>query len=167
MLKKDAIYVATCKSGVCIKVCGRGTFINSVQLRTLLNKLWESGFRKFIFDLSECEIMDSTFVGILAGFALKVARSKAGGEDCLAGFYRANEEVQKLITNLGVDKVFHNVDIKMENTAEFVASEESPLVRSELARACYEAHKILTEINPANSELFKDVIEFLEGYIKK
>ena len=50
-----------------IKITGRASFNSSVDFKTLINGLSQRGFCRFVLDLSDCPLMDSTFLGVLAG----------------------------------------------------------------------------------------------------
>src|SRR3989442_12576041 len=63
---------------VCVRIAGRATFHVSVNFKTLLTTLWQQGKPRFILELSECQLMDSTFLGILAGLGLKFDTEKNG-----------------------------------------------------------------------------------------
>ena len=71
--------VMACKDFVCVKIVGRANFTYGPDFKTLLTELVRKGCDHFIIDLSECVLMDSTFLGILAGFGLKL--NKAGAPD--------------------------------------------------------------------------------------
>lgn len=55
----------------CIRIKGRANFSSSIDFKALLNELRQKGYAYFVLDLSECALMDSTFLGVLAGFGLK------------------------------------------------------------------------------------------------
>src|SRR5262245_63563986 len=63
---------------VCVKITGRANFTSSVDFKTLINSLRDRGYARFVLDLSECVLMDSTFLGVLAaiGLAFDNARSE-------------------------------------------------------------------------------------------
>ena len=61
----------------CVKIAGRANFHASVNFKTLLNELQHQGYPYLVLELSECALMDSTFLGVLAGFGLK-ANAPAG-----------------------------------------------------------------------------------------
>ena len=64
----------------CIKISGRANFTSSIDFRTLITELRQKGYTFFVLDLSECALMDSTFLGVLAGFGLKMSGAgKDGG----------------------------------------------------------------------------------------
>src|SRR5450631_2319235 len=57
---------------VWIRVEGRGSFQNSPALKEFSRKLIDEGRRKFVVDLKSCLAMDSTFMGTLAGLAIRL-----------------------------------------------------------------------------------------------
>ena len=71
--------VLACKNFACVKIVGRANFTYGPDFKTLLAELVQKGYSRFIIDLSECVLMDSTFLGILAGFGLKM--NQAGAPD--------------------------------------------------------------------------------------
>ncbi|MGA7837895.1 MAG: STAS domain-containing protein [Ignavibacteriaceae bacterium] len=56
----------------------RATYKEAEMLRNILNDDIERGFQKIIIDLTQCEFIDSTFIGVLVVTLKKVA--KIGGE---------------------------------------------------------------------------------------
>src|SRR6187399_3323713 len=52
-----------------MRVEGKGSFQNSVQVKRCFQKMIEGGKRHFVVDLERCPIMDSTFLGTLTGAA--------------------------------------------------------------------------------------------------
>src|SRR5947209_12449326 len=65
----------------CIKIVGRANFTSSVDFKTLVQELTQKGYHYFILDLAECVLMDSTFLGVLTGFGLKLNPSISKCED--------------------------------------------------------------------------------------
>ncbi|HEY5909243.1 MAG TPA: hypothetical protein VJA21_01420, partial [Verrucomicrobiae bacterium] len=57
----------------CIRIIGRANFSSSIDFKTLTSELLQSGYRYFVLELSDCVLMDSTFLGVLAGFGLKLS----------------------------------------------------------------------------------------------
>src|SRR5215468_8856848 len=86
----------------CIRIAGRANFNSSVDFKTLINELRNKGFRYFILDLSECMLMDSTFLGVLTGFGLKMSQPEPDARDG-AGIelLNANARITELLENLG------------------------------------------------------------------
>src|SRR6476660_1117330 len=90
------------KEFVAIKIIGRANLNSSVDFRTLVNELAQKGYRYFILDLSECVLMDSSFLGVLAGFGLSMSGDSA--EKCRGTIELSNPNARilELIENLGV-----------------------------------------------------------------
>src|SRR5258707_13200497 len=67
------ILVLVSQKFACIKISGRANFSSSIDFKILVNELLQKGFTAFVLDLSECLLMDSTFLVVLAGFGLKMS----------------------------------------------------------------------------------------------
>jgi anti-sigma B factor antagonist len=66
------------KQFACIKIIGRANFNSSLDFQTLVTELRARDYCCFVIDLTDCVLLDSTFLGVLAGFGLKL-RSAASG----------------------------------------------------------------------------------------
>ncbi len=93
------------KNFACIKIAGRANFASSPDFKTLLNELAQKGFGHFIIDLSECVLMDSTFLGVLAGFGMKLNPNGAPAERGIE-LHNATARVSELLENLGAAHLF-------------------------------------------------------------
>jgi anti-anti-sigma regulatory factor len=151
-----------------VKISGRANFTSSIDFRTFVNELHLAGSRLFVLDLSECLLMDSTFLGVLAGFALKMNVSNG---DCAGRIelHNPSTRIADILENLGVLPLFHvtkgaplPMDLNSASVAESIKS-----TREEVTRTCLEAHKLLMEVHPENVARFKDVAKFLAEDLKK
>ena len=61
---------------VVVRIEGRASFLNSACLRDFVNQMLKAGKNRFVIDFLRCTSMDSTFLGVLAGFALELRKSK-------------------------------------------------------------------------------------------
>jgi anti-sigma B factor antagonist len=154
----------------CIKISGRANFTSSIDFKTLLEELQQKGCTYFVLDLSECTLMDSTFLGVLAGFGLQRNNPKPGQASCTIELLNPNERIIDLLESLGVLHLFKLA----QGTAELPdAAQPVPLTptacpsKDEVRRACLEAHKTLIEANPQNAAKFKEVAAFLAEDLKK
>jgi hypothetical protein len=68
-----SLLVALADHVAIVKINGRANFTTSVPFKRLVTELRQHGFESFVLDLSECVTMDSTFLGVLAGTALKLS----------------------------------------------------------------------------------------------
>jgi anti-sigma B factor antagonist len=164
----STLMVAVADQAACVKISGRANFSNSLDLKKLVHELSERGFRKFILDLSDCALMDSTFLGVLAGIGLKF--SVNNGADGSVEVFNPNARIKDLLDNLGVSHLFqitdHSTLPKDEKFQPVTGDGEQPS-RAEVTRTCLEAHKILMALNPENVRKFKDVTQFLAEDLKK
>ncbi len=153
----------------CIKIVGRANFASSIDFKTLVNELRQRGYTFFVLDLSECVLMDSTFLGVLAGFGLKVsAAPRAETAGCIE-LLNPNSRISELLENLGVLHLFKVAQgplIPPEPTETEVHTPLNP-TKEQVVRACLEAHQTLMDLNPANTRKFKEVAQFLAEDLKK
>jgi len=157
------------KEFVCIKIIGRANFTSSIDFRTLVNELRQKGYLYFVLDLSECVLMDSTFLGVLAGFGLNMGSDAPEQSRGRIELSNPNARITELIENLGVIHLFEVTQGPLLVPAGAENQSVSPCEpsREELTRACKEAHDILMQINPENVPRFKDVGQFMAEELKK
>lgn len=153
----------------CVKIQGRATFASSPDFNSLLNQLRELGFNYFVIELSNCAIMDSTFLGVLAGFGLKMNQGNGAPATGCVELRNANARIAELLENIGVLHLFKTAQGELESpeTLEAFAHQCQSPSRQEIARTCLEAHQALIEINPDNEARFKDVTKFLAEDLKR
>jgi anti-sigma B factor antagonist len=150
------------KNFACVKIAGRANFACSPDFKTLLTELMEKGYAHFIIDLSECVLMDSTFLGILSQFGMKLnpagAASKPGIE-----LQNPNPRVTELLENLGVLHLFKAASGKLELPDDVKACTPESIhpTHEQIARTSLEAHQTLMAVNAENVARFKDVTQFL------
>lgn len=142
---------------VWVRVAGRGSFQNSTGLKDFAAEMTKRGHRDFIVDLQDCELMDSTFMGTLAGIALRL------GPQGTLRVVRPNERCRSVLHNLGLDRVFAVEDNlpALPPDADLREAEGQP-PRDTRRETIIEAHENLVAANPDNAVRFKDVIEFLK-----
>jgi anti-anti-sigma factor len=63
---------------------GRASFNEAAKFKEMLNEKIKMGTTKIVVDLTACEFIDSTFLGVLVSVLRKV--SKEGGDLRLVGF---------------------------------------------------------------------------------
>jgi len=152
----------------CVKISGRANFASSIDFKSLLTELQQEGYGYFVLDLSDCALMDSTFLGVLAGFGLKL--SVRNGDPCARGveLLNPNPRITELLDSLGVLHLFNVTQGPLTLPPQTEARDVTPAnpSKSELTRACLEAHQILMDINAANVPKFKEVTLFLAEKLK-
>lgn len=165
------ISVAVVDTTAFIKIPGRANFTSSVDFKAVVTELRTRGVAHFIFDLGECVTMDSTFLGVLAGIALRHADGKEVGnspKNLRLDLLNPNARIAELLENLGVVQLFHVYHQENPCTAIFEPVENNqPASRLEISRTCMEAHEVLMRVNPENIPKFKDVAKFLAEDLRK
>ena len=150
-----------------VQINGRANFTSSVDFKTLLDELLQKGYTSFVLDLTECVLMDSTFLGVLAGFGLKLNSPQADKVDRMIELFNPNGRISELLENLGVLHLFKVAEGETHAPANTTDVKSTNASREEVTRTCLEAHKTLMNINPENITKFKDVTAFLAEDLKR
>ena len=152
----------------CIRISGRANFALSLQFRKLLQFLRAEGHAQVLLDLSECQFMDSTFLGILAYESNNMAVKQGGKVEPGVELLNANANVRQIIRDLGVAHLVHFAERDLTQADfEDVPSVASKDAKTELNRTCLEAHELLMALHPANVEKFRDVARFFAEELNK
>lgn len=142
---------------VWVRVAGRGTFQNSTGLKEFAAEMTQRGHRDFVIDLNDCELMDSTFMGTLAGIAMRLG---SGGK---LHVVHPNARCRQVLKNLGLDRVVSvDDDAPVGAPGEPLRDAEGNPPREAKRETIIEAHENLVAADPANAVRFKDVIDFLK-----
>jgi anti-sigma B factor antagonist len=162
---QSSIQVGVNGSSVWIRVAGRGSFLNSGSLKEFAREMVNRGYREFVFDLQECVMMDSTFMGTMAGMALRLKELGQGRLHVI----HCGERSFELLSGLGLDQI---LDIRTNGSAapeceELTEPSDRPVEASadakrEQAGTMLEAHEALCKAAPENLPRFKDVLEYLK-----
>ena len=144
---------------VWIRVEGRGSFQNSPALKEFTRRLMEDGRREFVVDLKNCPAMDSTFMGTLAGLAIRL-REAGGGALWVVN---RNERNAELLAGLGLDPLFSDRPLPSAKTAECAQPIFHPADKASTREAMHDAHAACVAVDPRNADKFKDVIEHLKA----
>jgi len=146
---------------VWVRVEGKGSFLNSSGLKEFAREMINRGNREFVVDLRNCSVMDSTFMGTLAGIALRLREIGQGSVHVT----NLNERNSDLLRNLGLAPLFA-IDLCG------IKAPEAPPAGAPLdaagndrvmqAQAMLEAHEALIEAAPENLTKFKDVLDYLK-----
>jgi anti-anti-sigma regulatory factor len=157
---QPSILVGTANRTVWVRVEGKGSFLNSTGLKEFAKEMINRGFREFAVDLKTCPVMDSTFMGTLAGIALRLRELGQGN----LRVTNLNERNNDLLGNLGLDQLFI-IEPRAETPP--LPAAQVPLVTAApdkvtQAQTMLEAHEACVEANEANAAKFKDVLEYLK-----
>ncbi|MEO5754544.1 MAG: STAS domain-containing protein [Chthoniobacterales bacterium] len=155
---------------VWVRVAGRGSFLNSGSLKEFAREMVNRGHREFVFDLQDCVMMDSTFMGTMAGIALRLKETVHGHLHVV----HCNTRSRELLSGLGLDQIFEiEADGAEAPECEAISetngapAESSADAKREQAGTMLEAHEALCEAAPSNLTRFKDVLEYLKQDLHK
>ena len=95
---ESSIQVGVSGPTVWVKVEGKGSFLNSGNLKEFAREMLDRGYREFVVDLADCAMMDSTFMGTMASVALRL---KELGHGHLHVVHCGNRS-QELLSGLGL-----------------------------------------------------------------
>ncbi len=156
------------KRFACIKIVGRANFTSSIDFKTVVNELRAKDYNYFILDLSECSLMDSTFLGVLAGFRLQMNPPGGNSSDRAIELLNPIPRITELLENLGILDLFKvttgSIDFSDCQQKEHACGDST---KEEVTANCLDAHRTLMDINPANVPRFQEVTEFLASDLKK
>jgi len=117
------------------------------------------GYREFIIDLEKCLMMDSTFMGTMAGVALRLKELGRGHLHVVHCGPRSHE----LLSGLGLDQIF---DIHSDGSpapqCEILDHNSADAEKKRQAETMLAAHEALCRADPENLLRFKDVLDYLK-----
>ncbi len=147
---------------VWVRVTGRGSFLESGSLKEFGREMVNRGYREFVFDLQDCAMMDSTFMGTMAGMALRL---KELGQGHLRVIH-CGERSRDLLSGLGLDQIF-DIQANGATAPDCEDLEKTEDAKREQATTMLEAHEALCEARPENLTRFKDVLEYLKQDLRQ
>ena len=143
-----------------VRVFQKASFLNCAPLRSFFEECMVVGRRNYVVDFQECSSMDSTFLGILVGLAMKLRNFEDDGRLTLINLQGRNLET---VQNLGIHKIAdvnpNDLSSDDRDLDDLENNEDRDSVGSE---TICQAHKTLMELNERNSKMFCDVVNFLE-----
>lgn len=156
--------VARSESCVVIKISGRANSNSSQSFKRLLTDEWKKGVRQFILDLSECTIMDSTFLGIMVHF-VESAQSESKSESVSVALFEPIPCILDLIEDLGASSLFTVLDAHDKSTLKFSdMPTESVADKRTLLQNSILAHQTLLKLitDPGKRDSIQGLIELME-----
>ena len=159
----EAIYYQENDSGLFLRAEGHVTAAVSTDLRELfLNRLTKAPAPPILaVDLSECNYMDSTFMGLLVGFHKRFKTLTGRSLTIL----RPTTECIKLLNGLGILKLMTLVTGPTPPSPDTWNGLHAH--QSLSPEVVLHAHKNLSELSPENKKLFSTLQNVLEQQIEK
>jgi len=160
----DTVYTSLIGDTVWIRIVGKGTFQNSHPIKQWAIEKIESGCRHIFIDLSECNSMDSTFMGIVTGLSI---RMKGLGREPVTLANISPHNI-RLLETLGLNK-YLNLKEKydIDNSLPWEKLPIEPLDKMAITRHMLEAHEKLIETGGVAGEQFKNVHKLLKEDLER
>ena len=159
---ESSILVGVNGPAVWVRVEGKGNFLNSGSLKEFAREMVNRGYREFVIDLENCAMMDSTFMGTMAGVALRL---KELGQGHLHIVHCGNRS-RELLNGLGLDQIFsiHSNGATAPECEQVQKNAGVPAnnKKRETTETMLEAHEALCQVAPENFSRFKDVLDYLK-----
>ena len=115
-------------------------------------------FQSVVVDLTDCTGIDSTALGMLAKISLRT-EAAYGAQPTIVS---TNEDVTRLLTNVGFEEVFVIVTTVMGADGELVELPREVVSEANLREQVLEAHRVLMALNEPNRLEFCDLVAALE-----
>lgn len=158
----EAIYLKILEGRVYIRAEGHVTAVLCADLRDKVYKfLAADGIPQgIVLDLSRCDYMDSTFMGVIVSMNKKL-RTRSGQSLVLQD---PTPECMGLLKNLGILKLLTVGSVAVDFPPGMDLVSEKKSADSELV---YTAHEELSQISPENRNKFKVLQDILRQELKR
>jgi anti-anti-sigma regulatory factor len=158
---EEALFFGETGTGLYIRATGHITATLCSDLKGIvygrLDRSEGSFLKEIIMDLSQCDYMDSTFMGLIVGFNKKLIKISGNQIQIL----NPSLECLKLLKSLGIIKLLNIVESpekKIKFTMAKLSKSEKPT-----AELLLKAHEDLSELSPENEKKFS----VLQSILKK
>ncbi len=168
----DQLLVAIQKQSAMVRVRGRGSFKNAPALKRFGASAIEKGCAQLVLDMDECHSLDSTFMGVLAGLALRL-HHECGGRLIAINL---TPKTLSLLDTLGLTRLIEAyavgadpaaVSAMLSEALEVTGLADVAVDRKVTLETMLEAHQTLVDAVPDNLTRFKDVLTYLTQDLKQ
>ena len=157
---EDRMLLGRARAGSVIRIEGRATMRESPALRSAAEAALDAG--AIVWDLSECEYLDSTMLGCLIGVR-KLAEQRGRRMDIVAD---GSQQV-KLFSTSSLHKYFEFLDAAPAIQGLWLAIEPERVDNTELSRHVLKCHERLAERGGEDGEAFRRVCDRLSTEIEQ
>jgi anti-anti-sigma factor len=165
------LLVAVQSTFALIKVSGKATFKLAPSLKRFCMRALEQGCHDIIFEMEECQGMDSTFMGVLAGVAIHPGEE----HDVHVVVMNLTPRTHDMLTTLGLERVLecHEQDDPQPQLKARLAEAlhleglEQENDRSLSLTTMLQAHQHLVDVDPENMIRFRDVLTYLDQEVQQ
>lgn len=159
-MEDGKIYYTVIDNICVIKMVGRIAYKISPNFDRFIEKIKNnSTVNNFVVDLREAAHIDSTNLGLLAKLN-RYSRTKSARPPTVIS---TKDNINHLLLNIGFAAFFDIVDNMGDMQSTLKKLPHMKNAGEKITRVMLEAHRELANMNDTNHELFKDVINYLEG----
>ena len=138
--------------------------MNSPKLKAWADEQLKSGLIHIVIDLERCTGMDSTFMGTMAGIALRLIKTSGG----LLEVVSADDKSRQSLEDLGLSSLMQiNPEVSSWNGQEggirSSLIEYGQINSTDSTQHVFDAHKTLVDADDGNNEKFSTVLDCLEA----
>jgi anti-anti-sigma factor len=150
---------------VVVQINGKANYLNCNTFREFIEKIVSDKKSHIVLDFENCQGMDSTFLGILAGTALELRKQTPAGVLIICNLGERNHE---LVCNLGLQNLLTiGEDIpESPDAADAAAFSALKNVAVSDVKNVLNAHENLVKADTQNAAKFQDVIAFLKNQVE-
>ncbi len=134
-----------------LTIVGKASYLNCRNVGDFFTTVANKNCHTLSIDTAQCTGMDSTFLGMIAGVALKLRKYNA-----VVTLQNLNERNSQLVENLGLFKL-----VKVEQAQSDFSGETELETSNADGNAIIDAHENLIKTDEANRAKFEDVLSFL------
>jgi len=143
-----------------IKLAGAVCHPLGPALNALLDRaLAEPGSNRFVVDLAEAEMIDSTCLGILTRIATQAAPVDGARPVIITG----GDDIAKVLLVVCFDRLFDLVDSADGTRGPLQPAPAIAMERDDILMLLLDAHRRLCAIDAHTHAVFRDVVEALEA----
>ncbi|MEO1857531.1 MAG: STAS domain-containing protein [Rubritalea sp.] len=147
-----------------IRCEGKCSFMNSPKLKAWADEQLKSGVTHIVIDLENCSAMDSTFMGTMAGLAMRLVKTPGGILDVAS----ADEKNSQSLDDLGLSSLMQiNPEaaswVGQEGDIRDSLTEYGQVNSTDRTQHVFDAHKTLCNADDNNNEKFSTVLDCLEA----
>jgi anti-anti-sigma factor len=161
MRKDCTITIHRTAGGYLFRVAGRGTMRESPAVRDFVCGAIEDG-ADTVLDLSECEYLDSTFLGCLV-----MLHERGKSHKGSFGVVADDSTRKRLLHTIGLDRLLTFADGCPQTTGDCVELKITELERLEFGEHLLETHRKLAELGGPAAAAFHKVADELAQDIRK
>jgi anti-anti-sigma factor len=153
------IKLAPTATGCCIRVEGSGTLRQSPAADDVASRtLGGDATASVVFDLSDCEYLDSTFLGVLIDLYRRFGRATP------PRYFIAGPEAtrKRVLGPMRLERLIPMLDAAPATVGNWVAIPDRNLTKKELIRHVMEAHRSLAQVETPMREVFARIASQME-----